>query len=508
MLMKTNISFRLLLILTIVFICTNKPFSQVLKHSKLSYTQTDQNIIGKSIRYNDDKVYFTAIKDSFNFQHTVLFCYDTKQSKLIWSKNISLKDNFVSPVNIQITSDGNILLGAYDYAWNQQISGTNILFLLFEPDGTLKWKKHVGGLDNEQLRDFILDKDDNICFAADYYGQSQYLCVFGKLDKDCNLIVHNSVKKNTYNYPYSIVQLNSGKYLISGSTAIPNEAHRGFITLTDNDMNILKSVELYTPGLQNSINKLYPGSDNSIYAFCEYSAIAYCFKFNDTLKLLDQFEISYGDISSIFEKDKELMILNSKANWLGKLIVQGYQTLGYYPVNGSLWSIDFDKNDNMVYGVGYMNINNSQKSVLAILEHSLDYTSNCAFLPYYSSGGKATNLQFTPFEFTNVPLTFITKNADEIFLKSDNTYSINPECQSFANSIEETVNDNFSIFPNPAFDHISLQNTVKNDIEIIDIYGRTIVKLTLSENATDISFLKPGFYILRSGTQTVRLIKM
>ena len=58
------------------------------------------------IRYNDDKVYFTAIKDSLNFKHTVLFCYDTKQGKIIWSKNISLKDNYVYPVNIRITSDG------------------------------------------------------------------------------------------------------------------------------------------------------------------------------------------------------------------------------------------------------------------------------------------------------------------------------------------------------------------------------------------------------------------
>jgi hypothetical protein len=508
MLMKNNIALRFILILTIAFIWTNKPFSQVLKHSKLSYIQTDQNILGKSIRYKDDKVYFTAINDSLNYKHTVLFYYDTKQSKIIWSKKISLKDNYVYPVNIQITKDGEILLGAYDFALNQGLSGTNMLFLLFDADGNLKWKKHLGGLDNEQLRDFIIDSENNICFTADYYGQSQYLCVFGKLDKDFNLITHNSVKKTLYNYPYSIAQLNDGKYLVSGSTSIPNEPHRGFIALTDKDMNIIKSVELNTPGLQNSINKLYVGTDNTIYAFCEYSAIAYCFKFNDTLKLLDQFEISYGDINSVFEINKEIIVLNFKANWLGKLMDKSYQTLGYYPVNGLLWSVDYDEDKNMVYGVGYTNINDSQKSFMPFSEHTFGYTSECALNPYNTTGGKESNLEFRAFEFNKNPITLITKPADEIVVEIENKYFVNLECQSFANSTDETIAGKFEIFPNPAFDRINFQNPNKNGIEIIDIYGRLIGRIKAEENGTDISFLKSGFYLLRSGNQTAKMIKM
>lgn len=506
--MNSKRIFQSVFFITVIFAGINTGSCQDVKHSKYFTVSGEGNIAGRVIRYNDDKVYFTAINDSLNYKNTVLFCYDTKQGKISWSKKISLKDNFVYPVNIRITKDGEILLGAYDYALNQELSGTNMLFLLFDDEGNLKWKKHVGGPDNEQLRDFIIDSENNICYAADYYGQSQYLCFFGKLDKDCNLITHNSVKKTLYNYPFSIAELNDGKYLVSGSTSIPNEPQRGFITLTDKNMNIIKSVELNTPGLQNSINKLYIGADNTINAFCEYSSIAYCFKFNDTLKLVDQFEISYGDINSVFEINKEMIVLNFKANWLGNLADKKYKTLGFYPVNGLLWSVDYDEDKNMVYGVGYTNINDNQKSVLAFSEHTFDYASNCAFNPYNSTGGKETNLQFQAFEFNKSPITLITKTADEIIVKTENNYTYLLECQSFANNTDETLADRFEIFPNPAFDVISVKNAIEGEIEIIDLSGRLIRNMTAGENGTDVSFLKSGFYLLRSGHQIVRMVKM
>jgi hypothetical protein len=273
-------------------------------------------------------------------------------------------------------------------------------------------------------------------------------------------------------------------------------------------MNVIKSVELNTPGLQNSVNKLYVGTDNIIYAFCEYSSIAYCFKFNDTLKLLDQFEISYGDINSVFEKNNELIVLNFKANWLGKLMDKAYQTLGYYPVNGLIWSVDHNLDKNMVYGVGYTNINDNQKSVLAFLEHTFDYTSSCAFNPYNIIGGKKTDLQFQPFEFNKSPISLNTRPADEIIVKTENNYTYLLECQSYASSTDESVSNKFEIFPNPAFDIIHFQYPNKNEIEIIDIYGRLIGKMNTNENEVDISFLNQGFYLLKSGNQIVRLVKM
>lgn len=506
--MKNKILFRFFLIFSIGFTTVNIAPCQTIKYSKLFSVKSDNRIVGNKITFDKGKVYFTATRDSSSYRHTLLFCYDVGQSKILWSRKISLMDNYVNPVNIRITNDGNILLGAYDYAFNQQLSGTNMLFLLFDSGGTLKWKNHIGGLENEQLRDFFVDKDNNICFIGDYYGQLQYLCLFGKLDKNCDLISLNAVKKSEYNYPFDIIQLSNGKYLFGGSTAFPNEPHKGFITLTDKDMNIIKSVELNTPGLQNYVNKIYEASDNTVYVFSEYSSIAYCFKFNDTLKLLDQFEISYGDITSVFENDKEIIIENSKAGWLGKLNDKSYQSIGAYQLEGLLYSVDFDKNKNVVFGTGYSTDLSTQKVEAVLIEHSLDHTSNCAFHLYTPFGGKETNLLFTPFQFTKVPMTVKILSADEIIVKNETDYTFNLECENFLNTMDETQNEDFLIYPNPSAGYIEIQNEFTDEIEITDLSGRSIMKVSGSDTKIDISMLRPGFYLFRSGTKIAKLIKL
>ena len=115
----------------------------------------------------------------------------------------------------------------------------------------------------------------------------------------------------------------------------------------------------------------------------------------------------------------------------------------------------------MVYGVGYTNINDNQKSVLAFLEHTFDYTSSCAFNPYNISGGKKTDLQFQAFEFNKSPITLNTRPADEIIVKTENTYTYLLECQSFASRTYESMTDKFEIFPNPAFDIIIFKIQIK-----------------------------------------------
>jgi hypothetical protein len=65
---------------------------------------------------------------------------------------------------------------------------------------------------------------------------------------------------------------------------------------------------------------------------------------------------------------------------------------------------------------------------------------------------------------------------------------------------ESTETIDFTIFPNPAFDFISVNGTSSSAVTILDISGKLIQSVTMVQQRIDVSDLAPGVYFVQANT--------
>lgn len=69
-----------------------------------------------------------------------------------------------------------------------------------------------------------------------------------------------------------------------------------------------------------------------------------------------------------------------------------------------------------------------------------------------------------------------------------------------ADTLEEDVIENLTIFPNPITNgkvYINSKLNLKKDIEIYDVLGKKVVSTQLMRRELDVSKLTPGVYIMK-----------
>lgn len=76
---------------------------------------------------------------------------------------------------------------------------------------------------------------------------------------------------------------------------------------------------------------------------------------------------------------------------------------------------------------------------------------------------------------------------------------------------EEAENNKLQLFPNPVRigDQIQITglNSKQNELEVIDVYGKTVTRIILTENATfRLPNIESGIYFIKSGSQTIKLV--
>lgn len=86
------------------------------------------------------------------------------------------------------------------------------------------------------------------------------------------------------------------------------------------------------------------------------------------------------------------------------------------------------------------------------------------------------------------------------------------ECMQVALGVEELENGNLTIYPNPTNDKltISFDNyTGETAVQVMDLFGKTVYNTTATSSTTtiDVSELPNGIYLVRSGNQTMRVVK-
>ena len=109
-------------------------------------------------------------------------------------------------------------------------------------------------------------------------------------------------------------------------------------------------------------------------------------------------------------------------------------------------------------------------------------------------------------------LTFLVKNWDESADNGDGTYgayigvdqtgSIEFEeySTSFTASLDDTLNNNIHIYPNPAQDYVFIDNAnIDDNVNVFNVVGKRVMsfKIETENQAVDITDLKSGIYFLR-----------
>ena len=106
-------------------------------------------------------------------------------------------------------------------------------------------------------------------------------------------------------------------------------------------------------------------------------------------------------------------------------------------------------------------------------------------------------------------LTFLVKNWDEsanndngAYIDVDQTGSIDfvEYSTSFTASLDDTLNNNIHIYPNPAQDFVYIDNAnIDDNVNVFNVVGKRVMsfKIETENQAVDITDLKSGIYFLR-----------
>jgi hypothetical protein len=120
-------------------------------------------------------------------------------------------------------------------------------------------------------------------------------------------------------------------------------------------------------------------------------------------------------------------------------------------------------------------------------------------------------------------LTFLVKNWDKSADNGDGTYgayigvdqtgSIDfvEYSTSFTASLDDTLNNNIHIYPNPAQDFVYIDNAnIDDNVNVFNVVGKRVMsfKIETENQAVDITDLKSGIYFLRlNNGQATKLLK-
>ena len=67
-------------------------------------------------------------------------------------------------------------------------------------------------------------------------------------------------------------------------------------------------------------------------------------------------------------------------------------------------------------------------------------------------------------------------------------------------SIDNTETNSFNVYPNPAFDFITLSGTNSSAVTIVDISGKIVQSVAMTQQRIDVSDLAPGVYFVQANT--------
>jgi hypothetical protein len=177
------------------------------------------DIIKSSVVFNDSTYYFTGFSyDPSKQLNEIALHHLDKEGQVVSS---TFFENGLSWYGLSInpTLDGNLIICGETQTHS---NGLDIVFLKVSPQGSIIWKKILGGPLNESAAYVTATSDSGYVFAGfknDQFGSNDIYA--GKLDKDGNLIwdiLHGDIDND---YASMVLELPEGGFILTGDSRDP-----------------------------------------------------------------------------------------------------------------------------------------------------------------------------------------------------------------------------------------------------------------------------------------------
>ena len=102
----------------------------------------------------------------------------------------------------------------------------------------------------------------------------------------------------------------------------------------------------------------------------------------------------------------------------------------------------------------------------------------------------------------------VAGTIDPNFVQSDMSIDYVRVYQNIPLSNDEFTENSFRIFPNPASSTINIKSNLKIDlVEVYDVIGKQVISDVTSTKKLDVSFLKPGMYLIKLYSEGLSVTK-
>jgi hypothetical protein len=119
---------------------------------------------------------------------------------------------------------------------------------------------------------------------------------------------------------------------------------------------------------------------------------------------------------------------------------------------------------------------------------------------------KLTDIKKINFSGSNMVLNLQSGTAESVLISG-----VNRMYFSLYTSLNNVFGSSaLSVFPNPALDIISFKNLTDTPtlISVFNVTGSKVCDLLINNNSVDISSLRKGIYLMKVGTQIVKITKL
>jgi len=244
--------------------------------------------------------------------------------------------------------------------------------------------------------------------------------------------------------------------------------------------------------------RIYPNSDGTTYHVDDISVKR---EITQELPATADFSSGWGAVGSTGSQDNGIYTLNTNSNFPKLVNFDNY--------------VNADTSNKITLKLVNNSANNRIQIVHPKPDGSLRYkavdidpnTTNTATQTVYVS--MEDQKDPTVWSGDVGELTFLVKNWDEsanndngAYIDVDQTGSIDfvEYSTSFTASLDDTLNNNIHIYPNPAQDFVYIDNAnIDDNVNVFNVVGKRVMsfKIETENQAVDITDLKSGIYFLR-----------
>lgn len=475
------------------------------------------DLYSKSIIQHDGSLYFTFTSDSASITSTYIAKWDINVEKITWCKKISLERSVpIRPVKIVARKDNTFILGAYDFSWKDGFMNGNYTFIHFDKDGHITNSVRLGSPTGGQLRDLVLDDDDQILFLGDRINaQNAYRVVLGRLDHNLKILAMRSVFKDFYTYHLALQKDSKGNiYTVGHTQPVSSGTRRSMVTKWSKNLDHVNTLIQLDENPNSGFSKLLIDDKDNIHLGGKLSNLVKYVQLDENLVYKYGHEFNAGDVQNMWQDPNgDLNVFVGGVDYFVRMDSDNKVSFdAQYFNKGSITSQIYLPKDNRIISLSSYNDATDPKNRLSINSHTYRRDNEC-FLTN-RSGDFNGPLRRDSFGITSVEIRVETMTAitpDDIIVKD---YDITSKelCKIEVISSTSTLPSlDIQAYPNPAYDHVIIHSTSLDQNLTVELYNMSGSMIRqeldiLNKGQLDISNLTAGLYLLKVYAQDGRSI--